>query len=430
MASEEAQKEGGNATNDSGSLGNDADQKMNTEDASLFHDRPIVCILEDPPFHYTSSSSIRQRCRMFRVIRSKGKALASGGFGVTIVTGSSTGGDNEVRDEDGSEDTENDDTSVVRSTAISNKKTIHDDVQNKNKTDTQPSTKSAEYLFMEEVLFLHEKGLLRALLSSKLTKTENDRFDSTNAAKPTIVTSTDGDANADVDAPNATPLDTSQLYQLLPSLGISLAIYRVYSHLRSQDFRVLRHDPDRHDILCRQNEDTEERRQRSIHRKRLQQQQEQQQQQQQEQQKEAAAELFNKKDEPLLDGDRNSSALTEDADALPHHTNNRRKQSLSLRRRVRESIQNAPPPSIPHPNQRSSNDSRSNDADENTIGICWDAYTPNSNFGKTHPGLPDFYVTATYYNVPAVKFSDLKSLLRDKCKGIPLKVATVSDSGT
>ena len=424
MTSEEAQKEGGNATNDSGSVGNDADQEMKTEDLSLFHDRPIVCILEDPPFRATSSGSSSQRCPMFRVIRSKGKALASGGFGVTIVTGSSTGGDNEDREDDDSEDSENDDTPVVRSAAIYNNKTIHNDVQNKNKTDTQPSTKSAEYLFMEEVLFLHEKGLLRALLSSKLTKTANDRVDM-DAAKPTIATNTDVNANAnddaDVDEPNATPLDTSQLYQLLPSLGISLAIYRVYSHLRSQDFRVLRHDPDRHDILCRQNEDTEERRQRSIQQKRLQQQQ----QLQQEQQREAAAELLKKKDEQLLDGDSSNSALSEDT--LPHRTNNRRKQSLSLRRRIRESIQNAPPPSIPHPNHRSSNDS-SNDA--NTIGICWDAYTPNSNFGKTHPGLPDFYVTATYFNVPAVMFSDLKTLLRDKCKGIPLKVATVSDSGT
>jgi hypothetical protein len=63
------------------------------------------------------------------------------------------------------------------------------------------------------------------------------------------------------------------------------------------------------------------------------------------------------------------------------------------------------------------------------LGICWDAYHPNSNFGKTHPGLPDFHVTVTYFNVPVATFSELKSLLK-KCSGIPLKVATVSDSGT
>jgi hypothetical protein len=450
MASEEAQKEGGNATNEesntndkaeaeatgncnSKSSGNEADQSKNIEDHSHIHDRPIVCILEDPPFRATSSSS-SQRCRMFRVIRSKGKALASGGFGVTIATGSSTGGDNEEQEDDDSEDSEHEDTPVVRSGAldadnnhISNKRTINNDVQSKEKTDTQPSatsktktTKSAEYLFIEEVLFLHEKGLLRALLSSKLTKEAKDRVD-TDVAKPTIATNTNNNGNTDTDAdaygPKSTPLDTSQLYQLLPSLGIGLAVYRVYSHLRSQDFRVLRHDPDRYDILCRQNDDIEERRQRNIHRKRKQ--------KQQEQQREAAAELL-KKDEPLDGG---SSALPEDS--LPHRTNNPRKISLSLRRMVRESIQNAPPPSIPHPNHRSSNDS-SNDANANanTIGICWDAYNPNSNFGKTHPGLPDFYVTATYYNIPAVLFSNMKTLLRDKCKGIPLKVATVSDSGT
>ena len=62
--------------------------------------------------------------------------------------------------------------------------------------------------------------------------------------------------------------------------------------------------------------------------------------------------------------------------------------------------------------------------------IAWDAYQPNSQFGKTHPGLPDFYVAVTYYNESHVRFAQIEELVVNHCHGIPLKLATVSDSGT
>ena len=335
-------------------------------DPSLFSDRPIVCVLEEDP-NQGSESGQKQRCRMFKIIRSKGKALASGGFGVTIAQGDQ----NTTYDAMPGEEPENNSKDEPETSSQV------EEVVNKQEDNSKTiPTISSECLFIEEVLFLHEKGLLHAFLPSNTLET-------------------------------ASPLDTSQLYQLLPSLGISLAIYRVYSHLRSQDFRVLRHDPNRYEILLRQKEDAEERMRRKLLK-----------QQQSTQEKQET--IANKE---TLSGE---TKETENIPADSQTGNNPRAHSVRLRHRIRESIQHASPPIIPKTNGICCN----TDTSTSKIGICWDAYNPNSNFGKTHPGFPDFYVTVTFYNVPMVAFSDVNTLLKNKCNGIPLKVATVSDSGT
>lgn len=223
---------------------------------------------------------------MFRVIRAKGKTLSSGGFGVAITSAGETTEKKKTTDCSGS------------SSELSNFR-----------------SETFDYLFIEEVLFLHERGLL--------------------------ITSS-GDSSE-------VPLDSSQLYQMLPRLGSSLPVYLVYSHLRSQDFRVLRHHPDRLEILKRQLSSTP--------------------------------------------------------------TSLIRRQTL--KRQIRSTIQLASSPNIT----------------ENGIRICFDVYMPNTNFAKLSPGLPDFYVAATYYHQPQVSFADCKDVMA-KCQGIPLKLATVSDSGT
>lgn len=209
---------------------------------------------------------------MFRVMEAKGKALSSGGFGVTISTKTSYG------------------------------------------IDTDATVKSAEYLFVEEMLFLQQQGLLECM-----------------------------------DNATGNALDSAQLFRMLPILNLSLPMYLVYAHLRSQDFRVLRHSPDRLSLLMEQ--------------------------------------------EKL--GDTPS-----------------RQESTRLRQLVRTSIAEARAPSI------------------DRADIAWDAYNPNSKFGKTHPGLPNFYVAVTYYNEPHLRFSEINHLILNQCHGIPLKLATVSDSGT
>jgi hypothetical protein len=254
---------------------------------------------------------------MFRVLRAKGKTLSSGGFGVAIAAENSVEAPKEGEEQD---ERASEHTSSGATTADDD-----DDDEEGGESVKPPSSSKKhttfEYLFIEEVIFLHERGLLECL------PMEN----------------------------SSVALDSSQLYQLLPTMGMNLPMYFVYSHLRSQDFRVLRHSPDRLDCLL----------------------------QQQQQQ----------------DG---SVATTT------------RSQVTALRYRVRQSIQHAPTPIIP----------------DSGVAICWDAYLPNSKFGKTHPGLPDFYVAVTFYNQAQASFSDIQSLVLEKCRGIPLRLATVSDSGT
>jgi hypothetical protein len=279
-------------------------------------ERPVVCQL-DP---------IKG---MFQVLQSKGKALSSGGFGVFIR-------DDAVQQQGG------DDHSIVvdKEVLTSNHDTAQPLTVDTNTKAVEPR-KSSEYLFVEEALFLHERGLLHALSNI------------------------------------GTPFDSSELFQLLPKLGISIPIYLVYAHLRSQDFRVLRHNPDRITILREQNDSQQH---------------------------------------DQLEG------------KLAHKNSNQH-----MKRRIRETVQKAPPPTI---HQRKSGVLSSSTktptpiSDCDTIQICWDAYNPSSNFGKTLPGLPAFSVAVTFFNVPLVRFSDLTSLIQGPSQGIPLKVATVSDSGT
>jgi hypothetical protein len=230
---------------------------------------------------------IQVRCRldkelnMFRVSESKGKALSSGGFGVTITAK----GAEEAAAGSGSAD----------------------------------GTHSPQFLFIEEVLFLYERGLLGCL--------HHD---------------------------NDTILQSAQLYGMIPNLDMSLPMYLVYAHLRNQDFRVLRHAPERYDILTQQ-----------------------------------------------------ESIAKQDTTPCSQRVRD-------LRQQVRESVAKASVPSI----------------ESGGLSIAWDVYRPSADFAKTHPGFPDFYVAVAYFNESQVNFSDIEDLITQKCHGIPLKLATVSDSGT
>jgi hypothetical protein len=228
-----------------------------------------------------------RKLKMFKVLKSRGNALGSGGFGVSIEFLSQSQANSE--DENDERNTE--------------------------------SSKTSTFLFPEEAIFLHQRCYIHCY-DEVDEDNENDKND------PKI-------------------LDTSQLLRILPDLGMSIPMYLVYCHLRNQDFRILRHHPDRLSILKRQ---------------------------------------------------QHAGVTT------------------SLRRQVRMTIQSAPAPTIAEMNQE--------------IHISWDAYKPSSDFAKTHPGPPDFYVAVTYYNQPFINFQQLLQLLRSKANGIPLKVATVSDSGT
>lgn len=262
-----------------------------TPSAASESDIPISCYLDEGK-------------GMFRITRSKGKALSSGGFGISIPS---------------TRESEEQDSSADDQKNASNDKlqeSTEDSIPGTSDTDPSLAVHDAEeYLFIEEVLFLRQRGLLEC-----------------------------------IDPSGETTWDESQLVQLLPKLGVSLPQYFVFAHLRSQDFRVLRHAPDRLGILKRQQ----------------------------------ASHLLS------------------------------RIEATGLKHEVRASIAQAKPPAIP----------------SQGLLISWDVYNPNSNFAKTHPGLPDFFVATTYYNHYLTAFSDIFQLMHSACDGIPLKIATVSDSGT
>ncbi len=254
-----------------------------------------------PPGTIVASGGIQVRCRwdpqwnMFRVSESRGKALSSGGFGVTIP---STMAGRSGIEETGAEGARNSD-------------------------DLLPQVVSPQYLFIEEVLFLYERGVLECVHHEKNTI-----------------------------------LQSAHLYDMLPKLQMSLPMYLVYAHLRDQDFRVLRHNPERYTIL-KQQED------------------------------------IKNLDNPV------HCAL----------------DIRDLRYQVRVSVATASAP-------------RMSQGIGGGLSIAWDVYQPSAEFAKTHPGFPDFYVAAAFFNVSFVHFCEIEDLMKHQCHGIPLKIATVSDSGT
>ena len=141
------------------------DKRQQRPASSFLNDRPVVCILDG---NETASIQLlnQGRYRMFRVIRSKGKQLASGGFGVTIAHHHDDDGNNTVRTEQPQCD---------KNTSLKNKDHTNIDNNTESITTTTTTTtsttlsSSAEYLFIEEVLFLHERNYLRALIPKSVT---------------------------------------------------------------------------------------------------------------------------------------------------------------------------------------------------------------------------------------------------------------------
>ena len=128
-----------------------------TSDSSL----PIQCVFQDER-------------KLFLVTRCKGKGLCMGGFGVPLLM---------------------------------------DDVSSKDDKSKEASSQPPqEYLFIEEAIFLHERGLAEVRLYQNQQPKSAESY---------------------------------QLYRLLEPCGVEMAAYLVYAHIRSQSFRVLRHAPDR-----------------------------------------------------------------------------------------------------------------------------------------------------------------------------------------
>jgi hypothetical protein len=439
---------------------------------------PVCCILDLPR-------------RLFRVTRSRGKTLASGGFGITITepvvviplvktTATSAAAAKTVSDDD--DDDEDLDPSDSTPT-----------IKNTKNTST-----SASYLFIEEVLYLHERGMIECY---RYTDDENDNsndspstgtglgdctmMDATETETETD-TAADTDTDSAMDTATATKtkhrhrrqqhrLDSYQLYNLLEPFGLSLPIYLVYAYLLQQDFRVLRHFPSQRGILdamevarlefaqCQILSSTTVSVSTAVPVATS--------------FASASAQQQPKNDDNDDDEDKDDSG---DSNNNKDDTTNKKQRQKdmprlrSLRLQLRREAAQAPPPVLCNTNLHNNNDddNDNNDStDDHSAQIAFDVYRPNSNFSKGAPGLPDFYVAATHFNNPtraasasgatnhddnndtamtvdtgmdplavattptgngtssALSFWQIQRLLTASA-GRPLKIATISDAGT
>jgi len=321
----------------------------------------------------------------FRVTRSKGKSIGCGGYGVTHT----------IR------------TTDALGEPISSTSTI------------STTTVTHDYLFVEEVLFLHERGLLEVyryddgLVLEHQTPNQQEQQHETAVQQQHEKNSVEPPQMLHPKSPGNI-MTTRDIYHLmLHKLNMQLAVYLTYSHLRSQTFIVLRHTSKRIDIIRRLGQYMQSERQdgkKSIKRKRS---------------------NISQDNHLFLESENEPNDTSKDHD----------KSSLaSLKKELRVDSFLARPPQLmsvecncqttdDHEGDVSqqSNNCSGIHSDINNA-IAFDVYNPNSNFKKTMPGMPDFLVSIVPFSQPT-DFVLLQSMIRH-CDGIPLKIAAISESGT
>jgi len=320
---------------------------------------------------------------MFKVTKAKGKSISSGGYGVP----------HSQQIVDASE----------------------------NCSDSKPLQKPAvhDYLFIEEALFLHERGML-AVYAVNLNAGEDMNNEQT----------TDGKDRQSTSAEVGKLMSTQDLYEImLHRLKMPLAVYLSYSHLRAQTFILIRHTKKRLDLIRRIIEQAHSNS--NANRKRKaedsgsdshfgdigsggQRPHQQQMQHQPEPDKGKHQECEQNKDD------------CRPGSGVDIEKKNTYQSLLTiLKRQLRDDSFHAPLPQFLK--DEGSYDSETND--EIHSSIAYDVYNPNSNYKKTMPDQPDFYVAISPYAESSPTFSTMKAAIRC-CEGIPLKISTVSDGGT
>jgi len=268
---------------------------------------------------------------------------------------------------------------------------------------------SAEYLFIEEALFLHERGLLHVLHESK---DDNDNIDET--CQKTGSDNNDGGGESDCKGSVKEPMNTQDLYKImLDTLHIPLQIYLTYSHLRSQTYIVVRHTEHRLNIIKSMDDGGSNGQRKNKNCKDF----------------EEGIFTTTENDEkiPLQDQSDQSSFLRQ------RNQNKSKKDQLKIQ--LRRDFFHAPIPFIfgeedtTNHNKGSSKSQNSRSDSGSSKKIAFDVYEPNSQFRKTCPGRPDFYISITNFAQPSPTFMEIKQLI-DACDGIPLRMAAVADGGT
>lgn len=241
-----------------------------------------------------------------------------------------------------------------------------------------------EYLFIEEVLVLFEKGLI------EVYRDDNDQPRKNN------------NKNDDNEHADLKQLNAKDLYNLLEPLGVPLPLYLVYAHLRQQTYRVVRHTPTRRALLLEMDAIRYQKQPKQMD------------------------------DQPVKSGNQRAElAKSKEEKTALNRSRLLMKQNCrlkELRLALRHDAATASPPvwltrtcfgissSSEHP----------------ALQPAFDVYQPNGSFSRSFPGLPNFSVAVTSYAHRCLTFSQIQNLLitTTSCQGIPLKIATVSESGT
>lgn len=287
---------------------------------------------------------------MFRIIYTKGKAIST--FGVSWTT-------TKQRQQQAS---------TVDHGA--NNGAVADN--NSDSSNIKQIGTTSEFLFMEEALFLHERGLLHVYDE----KMQHYHLNKEIKGRPVV----------GMEKNEPKPLDTKELYEImLHQLDMPLQVYLTYSHLRSQTYIVVRHTKDRLSIIRSMMEDNR-----------------------------------SNKETMIQESGYNSESMN-----ITDKKSKKRKISEKLKLDLRHDSFHAPLPHVFGINN-SSNSFNSKDANEE---IAFDVYKPNSNYRKTNPDQPDFYVTISNFAQPSPPFVKIKGLI-ETCNGIPLRMSSVADGGT
>ena len=334
----------------------------------------------------TTTCIYNEKLGMFKVTKAKGKSISSGGYGVPHSQ--------EIVD------------------------------ASENCSDSKPLQNNAvhDYLFIEEALFLHERGMLAVYEPVNLNADQDMNTEQITVVQDRQPTS----------AEVGKLMSTQDIYEImLHRLKMPLAVYLSYSHLRAQTFIVIRHTKKRLDLIRRIVEQATSNSNASKKRKaedsgsdshlgdilvgsaghRPQQQQMQHQ--------------------PEPDKGKHQECEQNKEDCRPGsgvdiEKEKKHQSSLTiLKRQLRDDLFHAPIPQLLQ--DEGSYESETND--EIRSLIAYDVYNPNSNYKKTMPDQPDFYVAISPYAELSPTFSTMKAAIRC-CEGIPLKISTVSDGGT
>jgi hypothetical protein len=258
------------------------------------------------------------------------------------------------------------------------------------------------YLFMEEALFLHERGLLQVYCSMKQPIPSSLQYPGFVQKCSCLVS----DSMNVKDTEDLILMDTQDLYTLmLEELHFPLSVYITYSHLRSQSYIVVRHFQQRLSILEQQCQKHETLVSNSRKRKII--------------MKDSSLSDTVEEEEETNGKDEEDESLEESVQQSTFTPS-----MESLRIQLRQGSFHAPIPTILHPTGGSTKEIDTDDC------IAFHVYDPTSTYRKTDPGIPNILVAISYFHEPSwLSFDQIHSLTK-ACNGINLRIATVSDSGT